>query len=130
MAIRIAGVNLPIEKKADIALTYIYGIGNTRSRKILADAKVDPEVRLKDLKESEVNAIREIVEKKNTVEGDLRREVASNIKRLKEINCYRGSRHTKHLPLRGQRTKTNSRTVRGNKRMTAGSGKAKAGLKT
>jgi small subunit ribosomal protein S13 len=130
MAIRIAGVNLPIEKKADIALTYIYGIGNTRSRKILADAKVDPETRLKDLKESEVNAIREIVEKKNTVEGDLRREVASNIKRLKEINCYRGSRHTKHLPLRGQRTKTNSRTVRGNKRMTAGSGKAKAGLKT
>lgn len=130
MAIRIAGVNIPVEKKADIALTYIYGIGNTRSRKILAEAKVDAETRMKDLKESEVNAIREIVEKKNTVEGDLRREVSSNIKRLKEINCYRGSRHTKHLPLRGQRTKTNSRTVRGNKRMTAGSGKAKAGLKT
>ncbi|MFZ2310583.1 MAG: 30S ribosomal protein S13 [Patescibacteria group bacterium] len=130
MAIRIAGVNLPVEKKADIALTYIFGIGNTRSRKILAEANVNTETRLKDLKESEINAIREIVEKKNTVEGDLRREVSSNIKRLKEINCYRGSRHTKHLPLRGQRTKTNSRTVRGNKRMTAGSGKAKAGLKT
>lgn len=130
MAIRIAGVNIPVEKKADIALTYIYGIGNTRSRKILAEAKVDAETRMKDLKESEVNAIREIVEKKNVVEGDLRREVSSNIKRLKEINCYRGVRHTKHLPLRGQRTKTNSRTVRGNKRMTAGSGKAKAGLKT
>jgi len=130
MAIRIAGVNLPVEKKADIALTYIYGIGNTRSRKILAEANVNTETRLKDLKESEINAIREIVEKKNTVEGDLRREVASNIKRLKEINCYRGTRHTKHLPLRGQRTKTNSRTVRGNKRVTAVSGKAKAGLKT
>lgn len=130
MAIRIAGVNLPIEKKAEIALTYIFGIGNTRSSKILADAKVDPETRMKDLKEAEVNILREIIEKKFVVEGDLRREVASNIKRLKEINCYRGSRHTKHLPLRGQRTKTNSRTVRGNKRVTAVSGKAKAGLKT
>ncbi len=130
MAIRIAGVNIPMEKKAAIALTYIYGIGNTRSQKILADAKVDPEARMKDLKETEVNVLREIVEKKFTVEGDLRREVSSNIKRLKEINCYRGARHTKHLPLRGQRTKTNSRTVRGNKRVTAVSGKAKAGLKT
>ena len=130
MAIRIAGVNLPIEKKAAISLTYIFGIGNTRSQKILADAKVDPETRMKDLKETEVNVLREIVEKKFTVEGDLRREVQSNIKRLKEINCYRGTRHTKHLPLRGQRTKTNSRTVRGNKRITAVSGKAKAGLKT
>jgi small subunit ribosomal protein S13 len=130
MAIRIAGVNIPIEKKAAIALTYIYGIGNTRSQKILADAKVDPETRMKDLKETEINILREIVEKKFTVEGDLRREVSSNIKRLKEINCYRGTRHTKHLPLRGQRTKTNSRTVRGNKRVTAVSGKAKAGLKT
>lgn len=130
MAIRIAGVNIPMEKKATIALTYIYGIGDTRSRKILNDAKVNPEARMKDLKEAEVNAVREIIEKKFTVEGDLRREVSSNIKRLKEINCYRGSRHTKHLPLRGQRTKTNSRTVRGNKRVTAVSGKAKAGLKT
>jgi small subunit ribosomal protein S13 len=130
MAIRIAGVNIPIEKKAVIALTYVYGIGDTRSKKILADAKVDPETRMKDLKETEVNILREIIEKKFTVEGDLRREVQSNIKRLKEINCYRGTRHTKHLPLRGQRTKTNSRTVRGNKRVTAVSGKAKSGLKT
>ena len=130
MAIRIAGVNLPVEKKAAIALTYIFGIGNTRSQKILADAKVDPETRMKDLQETEVNVLREIIEKKFIVEGDLRREVSSNIKRLKEINCYRGTRHTKHLPLRGQRTKTNSRTVRGNKRVTAVSGKAKAGLKT
>ena len=130
MAIRIAGVNIPMEKKAAIALTYIYGIGNTRSLKILAEAKVDAEARMKDLKEVEVNVLREIVEKKYTVEGDLRREVSSDIKRLKEINCYRGTRHTKHLPLRGQRTKTNSRTVRGNKRVTAVSGKAKAGLKT
>jgi small subunit ribosomal protein S13 len=130
MAIRIAGVNIPMEKKAEIALTYIFGIGNTRSKKILADAKVNPETRMKDLQEAEVNVLREIIEKKFTVEGDLRREVSSNIKRLKEINCYRGTRHTKHLPLRGQRTKTNSRTVRGNKRVTAVSGKAKAGLKT
>ena len=130
MAIRIAGVNIPMEKKAMIALTYIFGIGNTRSQKILVDAKVDPETRMKDLQETEVNVLREIIEKKFTVEGDLRREVSSNIKRLKEINCYRGTRHTKHLPLRGQRTKTNSRTVRGNKRVTAVSGKAKAGLKT
>lgn len=130
MAIRIAGVNIPMEKKAAIALTYIYGIGNTRSLKILAEAKVDAEARMKDLKEAEVNVLREIVEKKYTVEGDLRREVSSDIKRLKEINCYRGTRHAKHLPLRGQRTKTNSRTVRGNKRVTAVSGKAKAGLKT
>jgi small subunit ribosomal protein S13 len=130
MAIRIAGVNIPMEKKAAIALTYIFGIGNTRSQKILADAKVNPETRMKDLQETEVNVLREIIEKKFTVEGDLRREVSSNIKRLKEINCYRGTRHTKHLPLRGQRTKTNSRTVRGNKRVTAVSGKAKAGLKT
>ena len=130
MAIRIAGVNIPMEKKAEIALTYIFGIGNTRSKKILADAKVNPETRMKDLQETEVNVLREIIEKKFTVEGDLRREVSSNIKRLKEINCYRGTRHTKHLPLRGQRTKTNSRTVRGKKRVTAVSGKAKAGLKT
>jgi small subunit ribosomal protein S13 len=130
MAIRIAGVNVPLEKKAAVALTYIYGIGDTRSLKILADAKVDPETRMKDLKETEVNVLRDIIEKKFVVEGDLRRETSSNIKRLREINCYRGSRHTKHLPVRGQRTKTNSRTVRGNKRMTAVSGKAKAGLKT
>ncbi|HZJ41281.1 MAG TPA: 30S ribosomal protein S13 [Candidatus Saccharimonadales bacterium] len=128
MAVRIAGVNIPNEKRIEIALTYIYGIGRTRSNKILETAKVDKDIRVKDLEESDVNLLRELVEKKFTVEGDLRREVQSNIKRLKEIGCYRGLRHAKHLPVRGQRTKTNSRTVRGNKRMTAVSGKSKAGL--
>jgi small subunit ribosomal protein S13 len=128
MAVRIAGVNIPNDKRIEIALTYIHGIGQTRSNKILAEAKVNKDTRTKDLKENEVNLVREIVEKKYTVEGDLRREVASNIKRLREIGCYRGLRHGKHLPVRGQRTKTNSRTVRGNKRVTMGSGKSKAGL--
>lgn len=128
MAVRIAGVNIPNDKRIEIALTYIHGIGVTRSNKILSDAKVDKDIRVKDLKEADVNTLREIVEKKYTVEGDLRREVASNIKRLKEIGCYRGTRHSKRLPARGQRTKTNSRTVRGNKRVTMGSGKSKAGM--
>lgn len=128
MAVRIAGVNIPNDKRIEIALTYIHGIGTTRANKILVDAKVNKDVRVKDLKETEVNTLREIVEKKYTVEGDLRREVQSNIKRLREIGCYRGLRHAKHLPVRGQRTKTNSRTVRGNKRVTMGSGKSKAGL--
>ena len=128
MAVRIAGVNIPNDKRIEIALTYIHGVGRTRSNKVLVEAKVDKNVRVKDLKEEEVNRLREIVEKKYTVEGDLRRDVASNIKRLREIGCYRGLRHGKHLPVRGQRTKTNSRTVRGNKRVTMGSGKSKAGL--
>lgn len=130
MAVRIAGVNIPNDKRIEIALTYIYGIGRVKANRILAEAKVDKNTRTSDLKEEEANLLREIIEKKNLVEGDLRREVQSNIKRLKEIACYRGLRHTKHLPVRGQRTKTNSRTVRGNKRMTAVSGKAKAGQKT
>ncbi len=128
MAVRIAGVNIPNDKRVEIALTYIHGIGKTRSGKVLLAAKVDKNTRVQDLKEEEVNLLREIIEKKYTVEGDLRREVQSNIKRLREIGCYRGLRHTKHLPVRGQRTKTNSRTVRGNKRVTMGSGKSKAGL--
>ncbi|HBA36773.1 TPA: 30S ribosomal protein S13 [Candidatus Falkowbacteria bacterium] len=128
MAVRIAGVNIPNEKRIAIALTYIYGVGRSRAQKILATAKVNPDTRVKDLAEADVNTLREIIEKKHTVEGDLRREVQSNIKRLKEIGCYRGLRHLKHLPVRGQRTKTNSRTVRGNKRVTMGSGKSKAGL--
>ena len=119
-----------MEKKIKISLTYIYGIGNTRARQILADAKIDPEIRAQELSEDKINDLRERIEKKFVVEGDLRRETQSNIKRLKEINSYRGIRHAKHLPLRGQRTKTNSRTVRGNRRMTAVSGKVKAGLKT
>lgn len=130
MAIRIAGVSIPNDKRVDISLTYIYGIGNSRAKKILAEVNINPETKVKDLKEDETNRLREQIEKKNTVEGDLRREVASNIKRLKEIGCYRGLRHMRNLPVRGQRTKTNSRTVRGNKRLTAASGRAKAGLKT
>lgn len=130
MAIRIAGVSIPNDKRVDISLTYIYGIGNSRAKKILAEVNINPETKVKDLKEDETNRLREQIEKKNTVEGDLRREVASHIKRLKEIGCYRGLRHMRNLPVRGQRTKTNSRTVRGNKRMTAASGRAKAGLKT
>ncbi|MFA7087737.1 MAG: 30S ribosomal protein S13 [Patescibacteria group bacterium] len=128
MAVRIAGINIPNEKRIEIALTYVHGVGRSRSVKILAEAKVNPDTRVKDLEEAEINTLREIVEKKYIVEGDLRREVQSNIKRLKEIGCYRGLRHAKRLPVRGQRTKTNSRTVRGNKRVTMGSGKSKAGL--
>ncbi len=128
MAVRIAGVNIPNDKRVEVALTYIYGIGQTKSKKILAEANVDKDKRVKDLEESEANILREIIEKKNLVEGDLRRDIQSNIKRLKEINCYRGTRHAKRLPARGQRTKTNSRTIRGNKRLTMGSGKSKAGL--
>lgn len=126
MAVRIAGINIPNDKRVEVALTYIYGIGRVKANKILAEAKVDRDTRVKDLTEDEANLLRELVEKKNLVEGDLRRDIQSNIKRLKEIACYRGIRHTKHLPVRGQRTKTNSRTVRGNKRMTAVSGKSKA----
>ncbi len=128
MAVRIAGVNIPNDKRIEIALTYIFGIGRTRSNKILAEAKINLDKRVKELSEKEVNTLRGIIEKKYIIEGDLRREIQSNIKRLREINCYRGLRHTKHLPSRGQRTKTNSRTVRGNKRVTMGSGKNKAGL--
>ncbi|KKR49136.1 MAG: 30S ribosomal protein S13 [Candidatus Magasanikbacteria bacterium GW2011_GWC2_40_17] len=128
--IRIASVTLPQNKKINIALTYLYGIGLTLSNKILSDLKIDPNTRTKDLKEEEANRIREAVEKKYRVEGDLRREILSNIKRLKEIGSYRGSRHHRGLPSRGQRTKTNSRTVRGNKRHTMGSGKKKSGDKT
>lgn len=130
MAVRIAGVTIPNEKRVEIALTYIYGIGRTKSNRILSAAGVNPDVRVRDLKEEQVNKIRVIVEKEKRVEGDLRREIFSNIKRLKEISSYRGERHSKGLPARGQRTKTNSRTVRGNKRMTMGSGRRSAAQKT
>ena len=130
MAVRIAGVTIPNEKRVEIALTYIYGIGKTTSQKILEDLKIDLNERVKNLKEDDVNKLRTAVEKQYLVEGDLRREVISNIKRLKEIGCYRGIRHTKGLPLRGQRTKTNSRTVRGNKRGMATSGKKGPAQKT
>jgi len=130
MAVRIAGVTIPNEKRAEIALTYVFGIGKTLANKILAKAKIDSSARIKDLSEDNVNTLRTIIEKEYEVEGDLRREIMGNIKRLKEIGCYRGLRHTKGLPLRGQRTKTNSRTVRGNTRKTAASGKKISAQKT
>ena len=122
---RLAGIDLPKNKRGEIGLTYIYGIGRTKSNNIIAMAKVNPDTRVKDLKEDEVNQLRDLIEKKNKVEGDLRREIASNIKRLKDIKSFRGTRHQKGLPSRGQRTKTNSRTTRGNVRKTMGSGRRK-----
>jgi small subunit ribosomal protein S13 len=130
MAIRIAGVTIPNEKRVEIALTYIYGIGRTHANEILDLAKIDPNTRVKNLAEEETNKLREIIEKKYKVEGDLRREVLGNVKRLKEISSYRGLRHAKGLPVRGQRTKTNNRTVRGNVRKTSGSGRKPSGQKT
>lgn len=120
---RIAGVSLPSQKRVVIALQYIYGVGETRAKQVLAKAKVDENVRVKDLSADQENTIRTIVEKEYRVEGDLRRDNLSNVKRLKDIGSYRGTRHAKGLPVRGQRTKTNSRTVRGNVRKTAGSGR-------
>lgn len=122
---RISGVTLPANKRIEIALTYIFGVGNTSSLKIISATKVNKETRTKDLTEDEVNRLREYIEKNYKTEGELRREVMSNIKRLKEVGSYRGARHSKGLPARGQRTKTNSRTVRGNVRKTMGSGKRK-----
>jgi len=127
---RISGVNLPLNKRIVIALTYLYGVGRQNSAVILKAAGVNPDTRTKDLSEADVNKIREIVEKKYVTEGELRRQILANIRRLKEIGSYRGSRHSKGLPVRGQRTKTNSRTVRGNKRITMGSGRKPAGQKT
>ena len=112
---RIAGVDLPREKRVEIGLTYIYGIGRVSSNKILAVAQVNPDTRVRELTDEEVKRISEIIEKDYMVEGDLRREVAMNIKRLQEIGCYRGIRHRKGLPVRGQKTKTNARTRKGPK---------------
>ncbi len=130
MAVRIAGVTIPNDKRIEIALTYIYGIGLSTSQKILKELKIDENTRVKDLSEKDANKLRTVIEKQYKVEGDLKREIISNIKRLKEINSYRGSRHAKGLPVRGQRTKTNNRTVRGNKRAIAGSGRKPTGQKT
>ena len=127
---RISGVNIPREKRVEISLTYIYGIGLTTSNKILKTLKIDKDIRVKDLSEEQVNALRQMVEKSYKVEGELKRDKLANIKRLKEIKAYRGTRHAKNLPARGQRTKTNSRTVRGNKRVTMGSGRVASGQKT
>ncbi|MBS4035818.1 MAG: 30S ribosomal protein S13 [Ignavibacterium sp.] len=120
---RIAGINLPSNKKVEIGLTYIFGIGQSLSRKILDSAKINLTKRIKDLTEKEVDLLKNIIEKKYKVEGELRSQRYVDIKRLKEIGCYRGTRHAKRLPARGQRSKTNSRTVRGNIRRTTGSGR-------
>ena len=116
---RISGVDLPREKRVEIGLTYIYGIGRTSANRILAEAGVNPDTRVRDLTDDEVKKIAEIINETHMVEGDLRREIALNIKRLKEIGCYRGIRHRKGLPVRGQKTKTNARTRKGPKRTVA-----------
>ncbi len=116
---RISGVDLPREKRVEIGLTYIYGIGRTSAMRILKEANVNPDTRVRDLTDDEVRRISEIINNTQTVEGDLRREIAMNIKRLQEIGCYRGIRHRKGLPVRGQKTKTNARTRKGPKRTVA-----------
>ena len=116
---RISGVDLPREKRVEIGLTYIYGIGRVSATRILAEAKVDPDTRVKDLTDEEVGRIKDIIDASQLVEGDLRRETALNIKRLQEIGCYRGIRHRKGLPVRGQKTKTNARTRKGPKKTIA-----------
>jgi len=121
---RIAGVDIPREKRVEISLCYIFGIGLTTSRKILERARISPDTRVKDLTEEEVNRLRELIDREYKVEGDLRREVDMNIKRLIEIGCYRGMRHRRNLPVHGQRTRTNARTRRGPKRTVAGKKKA------
>jgi small subunit ribosomal protein S13 len=123
---RIAGVDIPRDKRVGIALTYIYGIGPTTSRQILRQTQTDAERRVKDLSEEEVNRLREIIDKDYKVEGDLRREVSMNIKRLTEIGCYRGLRHRRGLPVHGQRTRTNARTKRGTRRTVGAHKKAVA----
>lgn len=116
---RISGIDLPKDKRIEIGLTYVYGIGRTTSNKVLAEAGIDPNTRVKDLTDDEVRKINEVIEAQCTVEGELRREVAMNIKRLQEIGCYRGIRHRKGLPVRGQNTKNNARTRKGPKRTVA-----------
>ena len=117
---RIAGVDIPREKRIEVALTYIYGIGLTSSQKILAQTSINPDTRVRDLSEEQVNRLREVIDKGRKVEGDLRREIAMNLKRLIEVGTYRGTRHRKNLPSRGQRTKTNARARRGAKKTVAG----------
>jgi len=123
--LRISGVNIPDEKRIAISLTYIYGIGFSTAEKILDELVISRDIKTKDLSETDGNKIREYVEKKIRVEGELKHMIRTNVKRLKEIGCYRGIRHQRGLPVRGQRTKTNNRTVRGNVRKTMGSGRVK-----
>ncbi len=117
---RIAGVDIPREKRVEIALTYIFGIGLTTSKKILKQTSINPDIRVRDLSEEQVNRLREVADKGQKIEGDLRREIAMNIKRLIEVGTYRGTRHRKNLPSRGQRTKTNARQRRGARKTVAG----------
>ena len=126
---RIEGVDLPREKRVEIGLTYLYGIGRTSSRDILAATRISPDKRIRDLTEAEVAALRDYIVQHYTVEGDLRREVQLNIKRLTEIGCYRGMRHRRNLPLRGQRTRTNARTRKGVKKTVAGRGRRRGAKK-
>ena len=126
---RIEGVDLPRNKRVEIGLTYLYGIGPTRAQEILAQTKVNPDIRIKDLSEADVAAIREFISKHYKVEGDLRREVQMSIKRLIEIGSYRGMRHRRNLPVRGQRTRTNSRTRKGTKKTVAGRGRRRGAKK-
>jgi len=126
---RIAGINVPNDKRVEYSLPYIYGIGLSLSQKILKETKIDPSIRVKDLTEDQIEKIRSYISRNFRVEGDLRMEISQNIKRLKEITTYRGSRHAKNLPVRGQRTKTNARTKRG-KKVTMGSGRKTSAQKT
>jgi small subunit ribosomal protein S13 len=126
---RIEGIDLPRSKRVEIGLTYIFGIGLTRSKEILAATEVDPDIKVKDLTENNVSAIREYITKNYHVEGDLRRDVQMNIKRLVEIGCYRGLRHRRGLPVHGQRTKTNARTRKGPKKTVAGRGRRRGATK-
>jgi len=127
---RIAGINIPENKKIITSLSYVYGIGRSLAKKIVLDLKINPSKKTSDLTSEELNRLRDLVEKKYKIEGELKRMVQSNIKRLKEIGTYRGYRHGRSLPVRGQRTKTNSRTRRGNVRKTVGSGRKKSSKKT
>ena len=126
---RLIGINIPDNKRIEIALTYVYGVGRSLANDILKTTKIDFNKRAKDLTPEEISRLKQEIEKNYKIEGELRQSIKQNIVRLKEIQCYRGSRHSKKLPMRGQRTKTNSRTVRGNVRKTVGSGKRKADLK-
>jgi len=130
MIARIVGINLPSKKRIEIGLTYIFGIGHSLSIEILSKANIDKNKLAENLTSEDVSKLKKIIEDNYRTGGELRRDVASNIKRLKDIGCYRGTRHTKHLPARGQRTKTNSRTVRGNIRKTSSSGRRSANKKT
>src|SRR5215213_10333958 len=126
---RIAGIDIPREKRVEVALTYIYGIGLPTAQKILIQTNINPDTRVRDLTEEQVNRLRELIDRRYKVEGDLRREVALNIKRLIEIGSYRGMRHRRNLPVRGQRTKTNSRTRKGTKKTVAGRGRRRGAKK-